>query len=715
MMSGSLTPRGVLFLLVCAFSGITVVEAQQPIEISGQNSVVNSDYTQAQMVEYKADFFDRYQPDTALDMVRQLPGFQLDDGTSSRGFTAAAGNILINGRRPSAKDDVPSAILTRIAADQVGRIELIRGQIRGVDVRGQTVIANIILKSDGPASIRWETAVRRNFIVDRLLFRGNVSLSDRWAGVDYNTGLTLDRSSTGEIQTEEIYDGTGIITEKRFEDSVERGYKGSVNLNAATWFGDTLARFNTRIYYETEDEPVISSRFPQVIGSSSRQELYHYDRKVNQIEIGTTLERHLSPDLLSKAIILFINDNYDEITSQQSLDMSGNQTQFREANTGTITTEAIGRLEFDWSGLMNHAIQLNLEGAYNALDGSLVQTQDSGTGPMPVNVPGANTRVEEVRGDFLLKDTWLFGQFELDYGLGAEVSTISQSGDEELERDFFFLKPHAIFIYSPSQGKQTRLRLARTVAQLNFKDFVSAVVFQDDNLALGNPNLRPDTTWVAELSHERRFGAMTVVKATLFHHWISDVLDLLPITPMFEVPGNIGDGKRWGLEVETTIPLEWLGLTEAKLDVKARWQDSSVTDPVTGQHRSLSGRKGFGGNPYISFRDQNRYALIIDYRQDFQQARVAWGWNAGTRDKRILYKVSELDVYDESVALNAFVETTRWFNLKMRVVAENITNMSQVRDRSVYSGERAMSTVNFRELETGNEGFRLTYSLSGSF
>jgi len=100
MMSGSWTPRGVLFLLIYAFSGITVVEAQQSIEISGQNSVVNTDYSQAQMVEYKADFFDRYQPDTAFDMVRQLPGFQLDDGTSGRGFTGIILSIAVNGQCP---------------------------------------------------------------------------------------------------------------------------------------------------------------------------------------------------------------------------------------------------------------------------------------------------------------------------------------------------------------------------------------------------------------------------------------------------------------------------------------------------------------------------------------------------------------------------------------------------------------------------------------
>ena len=60
-------------------------------------------------------------------MVQQIPGFQLDDGGGLRGFGSAAGNILINDSRPSAKQDLLSAILARIPASYVERINLIRG------------------------------------------------------------------------------------------------------------------------------------------------------------------------------------------------------------------------------------------------------------------------------------------------------------------------------------------------------------------------------------------------------------------------------------------------------------------------------------------------------------------------------------------------------------------------------------------------------------
>ncbi len=276
-------------------------------------------------------------------------------------------------------------------------------------------------------------------------------------------------------------------------------------------------------------------------------------------------------------------------------------------------------------------------------------------------------------------------------------------------------------IYSPNTVLQMRLRVAREVSQLNFNDFISTSVFEDDDLALGNTELIPETTWVAELSHERRFGELGVVTLTAFYHWISNLQDLLPLTSEFEVPGNIGNAKRWGFELESTIPLEWLSLAGSRLDVKARWQDSSVTDPVTGETRVLSGKAGLGASTVILFRDDTdefEYIFDIAYRQDFNSARVAWGWDVAERGKRILYKVNELDIVDESdVEFNAFLETTRWWDIKVRVEAQNILNLSETRDRTIFANTRniSLSDVERREVSARDKGFRLFLIFSGTF
>ncbi len=340
---------------------------------------------------------------------------------------------------------------------------------------------------------------------------------------------------------------------------------------------------------------------------------------------------------------------------------------------------------------------------------------DRGSGPVVEDVPGANTRVEEDRFDILLADTYRRGAYELNVGIGAEASKLSQSGDAVLERDFFFVKPHAVLSYSPQKQRQTRFRIAREVSQLDFKDFISASVFKDDDLALGNPNLKPETTWAADLIHERRFGDIGVVKVRAYHHWIDDVEDLLPITPEFEAPGNIGDGRRWGLEVETALPLDSLGLRLARLDLKARWQDSSVTDPVTGEDRVLSvDRARIATRVHYDDVDV-RYIVQADFRQDFDAARVGWGWSLTKRAERPLYKVNELDVFDEGLILNPFIETTRWLGLKLQLRVIDLLSKNKTRKRTIYVGERGLSPIERIEITDVNRGKQFELVFSGSF
>ena len=151
--------------------------------ITAQESIRSVDTAQSPVVDYSAAFFDKYQPDTALDMVNQVPGFQLNDGSSTRGFGAAAGNILIDGRRPTAKQDKPSATLNRIPVGLVDRIELIQGQVRGIDLVGQSSIVNVILKDDVPAAVYWELLARQNFNIPPVTNIGSVSLTDKWRNI----------------------------------------------------------------------------------------------------------------------------------------------------------------------------------------------------------------------------------------------------------------------------------------------------------------------------------------------------------------------------------------------------------------------------------------------------------------------------------------------------------------------------------------------------
>ena len=105
---------------------------------------------------YKPEFFSQYSPQTALNMVTQLPGFNLvETDDDIRGFAAGAGNILIDGRRPTTKSGGIREALSRVPASQVAQIEVIRGASGSADAAGQAVVANIIQIKDQAAK-HWE-------------------------------------------------------------------------------------------------------------------------------------------------------------------------------------------------------------------------------------------------------------------------------------------------------------------------------------------------------------------------------------------------------------------------------------------------------------------------------------------------------------------------------------------------------------------------------
>jgi len=710
------TGKLLINISVLSFIWLTSLQAQQPPAEQNapeDSSILSGTILQDGVVSYPAEFFRRYQANTALEMVNRVPGFTLDDGGNKRGFGGAAGNVLINDRRPSAKQDAPSAILGRISADRVERVELLRVRVRDVDLQGQTAVVNIILKDDAPATGQWVANMRQNLDGHGFTPFASISLAGSKQGLEYRVGADARNSSYGDPGVTKSYNPDGVLTEIRDDDDAGKGPNYNLYLNASRWLGDTFFNLNSRAGIEDRDILLIASRIPQDPAAQPRKEYIETLRRNKRVELGIDAERVLQPDLLGKAIFLYSFLDQNPSTSQRNINAGGQQTRLQEQKDETETTEAIARLEFNWAGFENHAIRGDLEYALNILDNTQVFTDDLGGGPIIISIPNANVRVEEERWNFLLQDSWVLGNFVLDYGLGFERSTITQSGDTDLERSFKFLKPRAVLTYARDRSRQTRLSLEREVSQLRFSDFVSATVFEDGNVILGNPDLRPDSTWISELSHEWRTGGVGVIKLTAFHHWITDVLDRIPIGLTSDAPGNIGDGRRWGLILETTLPLDWTGLIDARLDFKARWQDSTVVDPVTAQKRVLSSSGGFRSD--VVFRDENNHAYAVYYRQDFEAARVSWGMGLAKRAKRPVFKVNELDIFDDGFDLTAFIETTRWFGVNIKIEGQNLLNNIQNRDRTVYMGQRELSPITRRDIRIGDNGGRLFLIVSGTF
>ncbi|MEX2498437.1 MAG: TonB-dependent receptor [Wenzhouxiangellaceae bacterium] len=650
-------------------------------------------------VVYPASFFGAYNPVSARDMVEQVPGFQIDDGDSSRGFGGAGGNVLIDGERPGSKQDRVSNILQRIPAARVERIELIRGNTGKFDAAGQSALVNVVLDTSG-RSWNWDATVEQDTDSGPPTPAGSLSVIDRSGDTTWGAGISASTSFFGNTVDETLL-LSGVPAELRDEFERSRSQELRLNANSTSRLGETTLRLNSEIRYRLSDFLERSRRTPVAAPENAFNLNQRSDDTQLDIELGGNLEWQPAAAWEARIIGLHrssIADDEDRellIVAPQPADLR------RQADRDTTDRESIARLELDWNAHTDHLVELDLETALNSLDNTLVLRVGQDGMLVPVDVPGANNRVEELRGDLQLRDTWQLGDFSLESALGAEASRISQSGDGTPDQDFFFFKPSLTLVHAPHARSINRLRLAREIAQLNFGDFVSSANFFDDDIERGNPGLEPQQTWVAELSTERRFGPIAFARLSAFHNWVNDVQDLLPIENQFEVPGNIGDGRRWGLTAEGALPLHSIGMKQARIDLEARWENSSVTDPVSGADRRFSGRR--------------RYALEGELRQDLVGARWAWGIETEYADRSVRFELDELDIDDRGVDVEAFIETTRYFGVKMQLTVQNLLDRQFLRDRTVFDGPRDASPVAFRELRDLRRGRSILLSVSGSF
>ncbi len=687
----------ILKSLLAGFMVVTPVAAHAAAALADEN-------VDGVVTRYTPDFFSQYNPVTALDMVRQVPGFAISDGQQARGFGGTAGNVLINGERPSLKSTSLREILQRIALARVARIELIRGAVPGIDMRGQTRVVNVVLstRKDGGQST---FAARANMWRDRVFFNGELTRSLRIGGADVTVNLQRNAQGRRPEGVRNLFDANGDLLTRRDEQDQRwfREWQPSFNGEKKFANGDAL-RLNGK-YWNWQWNRNEVARISRVSGGALSPDGFDFNTSDNDgygFEIGGDYERQFSKERSAKLIFVRTRRKRNSLDTGESFTASSFDDAIK-IDSVSLSNETILRLLYDWTISPRHTVQFGTEGALNSLNSGLDLFEDNGTGFVQTILPVSNTKVREKRGEVF--GSWVFtpsAKWTFESGLRYEYSQISQSGDASAKRTFKFPKPSFSVSWAISEKDQLRASAQRKVAQLDFGDFVSNINISDSQTNLGNPALEPDRTWALEASWERRFGEKGTINITLQRDFISAVQGRVPINNAFDGPGNLGNARRWLFRIETRVPLDRIGLKNATLDSNWFVRDSSVTDPVTGLRRELGG--------------ESRRAWSLDFRQDLNALKMAWGWNYNSGPSRRQFRLFEERLDNaRSGNLGAFMETTRYGGVTTRLSVDNIFNQKEDRTRIFFAGSRALGIVDSIEYRRRTVGRRYRLSIKGTF
>ena len=592
---------------------------------------------------YPASFFADARPATAYDMVSRLPGFSLDTGSSARGFAGTAGNVLVDGARPTAKTDDLTSILQRIPAANVDHIEVIRGGAPGIDMQGQTVVANVVVRKD---------ASDQTIVSGTLTYTGAGQWSPQ-VGIEYHGQSGVLRYEGSLSRTSQIWDdspgnGYRVVTAPGAAPVYDRavrtgilkvGYSAHGGVIAPLWGGE----WNNNFTLQTTDFP----NGVRYYGNGGSR--FDSIDRVKNGEFGSHWQGMLGKVNLETLVLQRIGHEDDSNTSAavglSQIFLSGN-------DTGESIARATARYSF--------SPELSLEGggeaAYNFLD-SRTSFVSNGA---PVVVPNANISVDEIRGEAFASATWkITPQLTLEGGARMEFSTITASGDTYNSSNFFYPKPRLLLSWSPDDKSQMRLRVEKKLGQLNFTDFAASSNLAGYGISAGTTNLRPEQRWQFEGAIER-------------HFWDRGGLD---------AAGNIPHATSEKLSITGTVPLDFLGLKNGLFKPNLYWATGSLIDPVTGQRRRIS-----------NLRNINSY---YDITQDIDSLKSTWDFSWGTSFSRTTWRISQISrvAIHNSPYLNfswAYKPTPDW---NITLGADNFASYRFELEQFNFAGPRDVSPL----------------------
>ncbi len=656
---------------------------------------------------YKLEDFSQFSPRTAMDLVRNIPGFSIVEPDEKRGLGQGGGNVLINGKRPSTKSQNLHQILGQISSSNVTQITV--QDASKFDIPGLSgEVANIETDVKGfSGNWRWDPVVREHR--SAWLANGDLSFSGQKGFFDYAVTLKNRVRRNQARGPEIVWDGNGVQTQLR---------------NEYIHFTRDNPSISTRIGYEgpSGDIANLNFNFDDIEWSFTEwsdrdrffepDEFRHFEEgsDIWEAEINGDYEFNLGPGRL-KFIGLYSKDfraYFNEV------DFLLNDVEFERGfrfQQDAYSSEAILRGEYSWKTDGDKDWQIAAEAAFNSLEEEGILFQQAAGTLRYDRLPSTASLgiVEEDRAEITLTHGRpLSSKLSIQASLGAEFSKI-QSKEFEVDvlaaskqDEFFRPKGFVNLSYAHSNDLTFSTKIEREVGQLDFGDFLGQPDLADGLHSDSNLSLVPEQTWLLEFDLTKQHGAWGSSSLKLAAKQIEDLQDRTITITGGEAPGNLEEtATAFEAIWSGTFNFDPIGAKGLKLDYTLEAFDSNLTDPLTGEERRFS--------------DETMTYIELNMRYDIPETN--WALSAYMETERVSLNPSSrqvIRVYRDDPFFGFTIEHKDIFGMKARLGARNIGNQ----DESIYKQifvDRRDGPVDFTEFRRRKYDPFFVFSLSGTF
>jgi len=662
---------------------------------------------------YDSGYFAQFAPRTALDIVQHVPGFQLDLGVTQgatgnvdvRGFAGTAGNVVLNGARPSTKSETLDVTLQRIPAQRVVRVELGSGDLYGSDYAGKSQVLNVVLSNAGGYDANVTLSGTRRYTG---YIQPNAS-----ANVVFTKGPSSLNLSAGTGRNKQYEEGTDTLIDTSSGDLVEFRRKHNVYANKNPFLAAAYGlehgandAYHLNIRWQPSRFDLFQKNIVSPTGDPQHEDnlFQHYRDPV--IELGGDVTRPLAGGAI-KFVGLTTRrkrHDFDSYVGRDGLiDEGGQVVGGFEQLIDAKRNETIGRISWTRSNLFGMSFEVGAEAAYNTLDDhTTLDAIDENGDKVPIDLPIADATVKEKRGEVYLNlGKQISPALRVDGGVNYEFSNLKVRGDATADRTLKFLKPNITFDWKPGGGWHSQLSIRRTVAQLDFYDFISFGELSTNRVNGGNANLEPQRTWEFHGTLDHPLLGDGLFKLDFGYDLVSKLQDRVLICDeddnCFDAPGNLGTGKRLFANVTFDAPLGmlWKGL-RAKLT--GNFQRTRVEDPINGKQRNWSG-----------FFPNWQWDLTV--RRD--AGAFSYGFEVFDNQKFTFFRTDEFDTnFNGAPGWNAFVE---YRPSSKTSLALDVQHVFGKRNRLLFFPNRAEPDTIINEYRERDQHISIGLTLKQSF
>ena len=761
-----LSPGNRIALLVFMFAAIFKIpanaEAQENSEsfvspqIPGQeDEQLPTSSADDTTVTYPAEFFTQYEPISARDMLNRIPGIDSilggggGNNDNRRGLGAGDNQILINGKRVAGKENDGRSVLAQIAASQVRHIEIIRGTSSELDIRSAGPIVNVLLRENASKATYTAEINADYYQQDGHVQPGAIfSVNGRGDTLNYLATVEAEPRYEQEERREFSVLGDGSPKDQTYENRVreQTNYKLNTTLG---WHASDKDLLQLNALFEKNDPPRTverdisvfdpnDTRIPLLGGRTTYHHFDDDDAERHKWEFGFNYAHTMAPATQLK-LIGIANEEITTSLFERFSDLSGNPAKITFINDQRRYRERILRGAYVWPLSDNFDIESGLEWAQTTLDSNFILGSTSGWNPSPRfgGLRGSSdeeSEVQEVRYEPFIVTNWRpTNSLAIEASLVAEVSEITLDGytysdadDDDIpelnllgkQDDYEFWRPKLDIRYDISNQLQFRTTINRDISQLDFRDYTSRQDGDlDSDVDVGNPDLVQEKTWQYEFNLEYRLpNDGGVLNGRVYYHDIEDVIDRVnvsttvidPVTNQPEqiilsAPGNIGDGERYGLEIDSSIRLGFLDMPEALLTAGIFLQDSEVTDPFLGESRRLAG--------------PGRGNWNIGFRHDVTEWNLNYGFNyryfIKGNNRRI--DVDDIRNFERDAASSLFIEKVAFQGIRFRFDVMNALDGQRCLTRTRYAGFTVDGVVDEVEASCVGPGRKISLKIRTTF